>query len=172
MNVCSRESNPMQVWVMIREVCCLGGCLLKRIHMAVVPWAMRDRQAWGRGKEKDFPWPGHGWEWWNTVVSLLSWLLPKLGWCLGCHPHPSHLPCSISSSLDSLGLPFQLSGLTLPSPLPLPGLPKQQLGLGSCSLSSGGKTQIALICQGGLSQAGDSCKINLTLVAAWEQKSC
>lgn len=82
---------------------------------------------------------------------------------LGCYPHPFHLPCSVSSSLTSSGLPFHLSGLTLPPPLLLPRPPSQQLGLGSCS---GGKTQIAIICQGSLRQVGDRCKINSALVTA------
>lgn len=158
-------------------------CLLKRIRTAGVPWAMRARQARGRGKERTFL----GKE--MSEGGEKRWCLCFLGLCqssaaackgeakgyvgsLGFHRHPSHLPCGIGSSLGCSGLPFQLSGLSLLSPLPLPELLKQQLVLGSCSLSSGGKTQITFICQGALSQARDSCKTNPSLVATWEQKSC
>lgn len=88
------------------------------------------------------------------MVLPLSQLMPELSCCLGCHFYSSHLLCCTSSSLYSLGLPFQLSDLTPRSALPR--LPKQQFDLGSCSLSSGGKIQDGLICQEALSQAGES----------------
>lgn len=90
---------------------------------SVLPWKMfAEKDPYGNGtlkaEARDFHWPGNGWRWWNTMVFPLSWLMPELSCCLGCHFHPSYLLCCISSSLYSLGLPFHLSDLTLHSPLP------------------------------------------------------
>lgn len=138
---------------------------------------MRAGQAQDRGKEEDFLFLDGKWLrmvkhgaassfFAYTRVQLLPVRERPKGYVgfLGCYHHSFHLPCSISSNLASSGLSFHLSGLILLPPLPLPRPPRhQQLGLGSCS---GGKTQITLICQGTLSQAGDRCKINPALVTA------
>lgn len=100
MNASSRESNSVQVWVILREVCCFGGHFLKRIH----------RQCYPQGRRKGFP---LAWKWLIMVISF--WLMPELSCCLGCHFYPSHPPCCISRSLYSLCLLFQLSYLTLHS---------------------------------------------------------
>ena len=52
MNVCSRESNSMQVWLMMREVCCLGRRLLKRIHTAGCGTLSNESQAGSRQRQR------------------------------------------------------------------------------------------------------------------------
>lgn len=67
-NACSREDNSVQVWVKMREVYCLGGRLLKRIHMPVVPSRQKQRTSVGQEMAED---------------GETQWCFPFLGLCQG-----------------------------------------------------------------------------------------
>lgn len=139
--------------------------LLKRIHMMVVPWAMRAKQAKKRtflGQELA---EGGETQWCLCFLSLSQSL--AAAWdVIPIHPTFPAVWAAIlilwdflSNSLASLFLLFCLS-----------------LGCQSSSLVwclahflQEVKLKIVLICQGALSQAGKRCKINPALIAAWEE---
>lgn len=149
MNIHSRESNSVQVWVMI--------VLEKDPYGSGTP--SNESQASSRQAKKGPEMSESG----ETLCCLFSWFMPELGCCLGCHPHFYRLPCSISISLDSFGLPFQhFSFLFLCLSR---GSQSSSLVWAFAHFLQEANLNISLICQGVLSLSGDSCKINAALVA-------
>lgn len=122
------------------EVCCLGGCCWKGSIWWWYPEQWDPSRLTADAKKRTCLGQemaeGGETRWCLCFLSLLQSL--AAAWdVIPIHPT---FPAVSAAILILWGFLFN-SGLTLPSLLPLPGLPKQWLGLVSCSLSSGGKTQ-------------------------------